>query len=129
MGTHSTNYFSAFIRVAEDCPAETGMVPPQREPTTAARVQYEMLAASPYAFTSDALVYAATGAPRGISREEFFSKDRPCLRACALTKRYGWGIHLDSAGKAALYGRETAAYRKLAGDAGLKQLSAMNNSR
>jgi len=129
MGAHSTNYYDTFIRAAEDCPAETGMIPPKKEPRTAARLQYEMMSGSPYVFTSDDLVYAASGAPRGIGREQFFSKGQPCLRACALAKRYGWGIHFDGEGKAALYGRETEAYRNLSDDAGLKQLKAMKNNK
>lgn len=35
------------------------------------------------------------------------------LRASALPKKYGWGVHFDKNGNAALYGRESQEYRKL----------------
>jgi hypothetical protein len=45
----TTNYFDTFIRVAEDCPATSGMVPPLfvDNPMVAA-VQHEMIAGCPY---------------------------------------------------------------------------------
>lgn len=129
MKQHSTNYFNTFIQAAEDCPAKAGTPPPDGEPKSAARRIYEMLAENPYRHSSDDALYAATGQPRGISREAFFSKGQPCLRAAALGKRYGWGVHLDGDGKAALYGVETPAYKRLAEDKSLSQLRAMRNAR
>lgn len=44
----STSYYSTFIEVAGDCPAESGEVPPLRgKRKTAARLQYEMIAGQP----------------------------------------------------------------------------------
>jgi hypothetical protein len=49
----TTNYFDTFIRVAEDCPATSGMVPPLFfDKPTVAGVQHEMIAGCPYTYTS-----------------------------------------------------------------------------
>lgn len=52
------------------------------------------------------------------------------MRASALPKRYGWGVHHDGAGRLALYGVESDAYRDLArGADGLAVVKAMRNRR
>ncbi len=126
---HSTNYENTFIEVAEDCRAAAGEIPPDGEPKSLARQQYDMLVDAPYQYTSDDILYAVSGAPKGLSREAFFAKGQPCLRASALGKRYGWGVHSDSAGRVAIYGRETDTYRALADDPAIRHLKAMKNKR
>jgi len=59
MKQHSTNYFDTFIEVAGNCPAARAEPPPAQEPKSAARIEYEMLAESPYRFTSDDVVMKA----------------------------------------------------------------------
>lgn len=125
----TTNYFNTFIGVADDCPANTGTVPPRKEPKSVAQIQYDMLIGNPYHYTSDEVLYVANGERRGISREDFFSKGQPCFRASPLTKQYGWGVHSDKDGKIALYAVESAEYRQLAADTTLKQVKAMRNKR
>ncbi len=127
MKTHSTDYFNAFIQIAEDCPAQKGEAPPDKEPKTAARREFEMISGAPYRHTSDDAQYEIRAKPKGISREAYFSKGQPCFRASALTQRYGWGVHYDAEGRMALYGVETEAYRRLAEDGSLKQLKAMRS--
>jgi hypothetical protein len=126
---HSTNYYDTFIAVAEDCPVERGEAPPAKDPPTAARIQYDLMAENPYRFTSDDVVYAATGQRRGMSREVFFSKGQPCLRSSPLAKRYGWGVHSDGEGRVAIYAIESPQYRKLSEDSSLRQLKAMRSRR
>lgn len=129
MSIHSTNYTNTFIAVAEDCRASVGEAPPDKEPKSLARAQYELLIGQPYQFTSDDVLYETQAKPRGLSREEFFSKGQPCLRAAALGKRYGWGSHHYEEGKVALYGVGSPEYERLAKDPHLKQLKAMRGSR
>ena len=129
MKQHSTNYADTFIAVAEDCPATEATPPPEKEPKTAARIEYEMMIDSPYRYTSDDVLYASNGERRGVSREDFFSKGQPCFRSSALTKRYGWGVHSDAEGKVALYAVGTDAYDRLAGDGHIKQVRAMRSGR
>ena len=137
MKVHTTNYTNTFIEVAEDCPALSGEAPPSKgDAKTVAGIQYELLHNHPYQYTSDDVlfrVYALkndlTESELAAAREGFFSKGQPCFRASPLTKRYGWGVHCDKEGKIALYGRETEAYRKLAGDNNLKVLKAMKSAR
>ena len=129
MNTHSTNYTNTFIQVAEDCPAKAGEAPPDRESKSAARQIFERVTAQPYHYTSDDLQYETAGKSKGISREDFFSKGQPCLRASALPKRYGWGIHSDGMGRVALYALGTPEYQRLSEDPGITQLKAMRNNR
>ena len=78
MKQHTTNYFDTFIEVAEDCPVSVAQELPLRDPKTATRIEYEMAVNSPYAHTSDDIVYESNGRRRGVNREAFFSKGQPC---------------------------------------------------
>jgi hypothetical protein len=117
---HTTCYFDTFIAVAPDSPAESGVAPPVRDPDqpSAASRTYRMIAEAPYRFTSDDVVFTVWADRRGVpaeererARVEFFSKGQPCLRASDLGKRYGWGVHSDSAGRVALYAVGTPNYQ------------------
>ena len=129
MMRHTTNDADTFIEVAEDCPVQAAEAPPGNEPKSAARLEYEMLISHPYQYTSDDVLYETKGRRMGVSREAFFSKAQPCLRASALTKRYGWGVHSDKGGKIALYAVESEAYRRLAAEDGIRHLRAMRQGR
>jgi hypothetical protein len=137
MKIHSTNYTNTFIEVAEDCPAPAGEVPPAKGAAkTVAGIQYELLREHPYRYTSDEVLFRVYAIRNDLSEKEwakarvaFFSKGQPCFRASPLAKRYGWGIHCDKDGRIALYGRETEAYEKLAGDKSGKVLKAMKSAR
>ncbi len=133
---HTTNYADAFIAVAEDCPLDAAVAPPEREPATVARLQYEALIDAPYRFTSDDLVFGVQAARAGLPTDEmdaaraaFFSKGQPCLRSSPLAKAYGWGFHFDADGKVALVPTGSPQYAELAAADGLKQLRAMRRSR
>ena len=126
---YSTNYFNTFIEAAEDCPALKAEVPPQKEPKTAAQIEYEIIAGNLYQYTSDDVLYESNGNRRGISREDFFSKGQPCFRSSALTKRYGWGVHSDEEGKVALYAVESDDYKRLSSDENVKCVKAMRSSK
>jgi len=88
-----------------------------------------MLYGNPYLHTCDDVIYAVYGKPKGISRDEFFSKGQPCLRASPLTKRYGWGIHCDGGGRIAVYAVDSPEYRSFAADRNLRHLRAMRNGK
>lgn len=133
---HSTNYYNAFIEVAEDCPVDTAEVPPQKgDNPTVANLHFDLIAQNPYQFTSDDVVFRAYAAKNGIdsdlqhAREQFFSKGQPCLRCSPLGKRYGWGIHSNAEGKVAIYPVGSDEYQRLARDGGLKKLKAMKSKR
>ena len=129
MNTHTTNYTETFIEVAEDCMVTTGCPPLDKEPKTAARIEYEMLIFSPYQCTSDDVLYQSNGHRRGISREEFFSKTQPCFRSSALCKRYGWGVHCTHEGKIAIYALGTIQYTQLQNDESIQHIKAMRSSK
>jgi Family of unknown function (DUF6157) len=133
---HSTNYSNAFIAVAEDCKAQVGTIPPERSERTIAQIQYGLIANHPYRFTSDEIIFAAHAEKHNIAssrleheRQVFFSKGQACLRASALGKTYGWGIHANQDSKVALFSRDSKAYQDHCANETLKQLKAMKNSR
>jgi hypothetical protein len=125
----STNRLNTFISVAEDCPVSRAEVPPARQPKSIPQIEYEMLVDQPYTYSSDDVLYAANGERRGISRKSFFAKIQPDFRLSPLTKRYGWGVHIDAEGKVALYAVGSAAYNRLAANATLTQLKGNRSKR
>lgn len=137
MKIHTTNYTNTFIEVAEDCPAAAGELPPMKsEAPTIASLQFEMIYNHPYNYTSDDVLFHVFAIRNNLkkseykeAREEFFSKGQACLRSSPLTKRYGWGVHNNADGKIAIYGRETAEYRKLSKDKTLKVVKAMRSGK
>jgi hypothetical protein len=61
---------------------------------------------------------------------ELFQKGHPCMRASALTKRYGWGAHYNQHGKIALYPMESEEYQQFVqAPTGIKVLGAMRTKR
>lgn len=113
----TTNSFDTFIAVAEDCPANAGTPPPETAAPTVAALTYRMISENPYAFTSDEVIFAVHARRKDIPEEEraaaraaFFARGQPCLRASALGKTYGWGIHADADGRVAVFGVETPEY-------------------
>lgn len=137
MKTYSTNYENTFIEIAEDCPANTGEMPPLKdEKKSVANLQFEMLYHNPYKYTSDDVLFSVFALRKGFQRNEwdeqreaYFSKGQPCFRTSPLTKRYGFGIHNDKNGKIALYGVETEAYSQFVNDKTLKKVKAMRSKR
>jgi hypothetical protein len=131
-----------FVLVAPDCPAKVGIVPVAKGagPTVPA-LQYELLTARPYALTLADLIYETHVRRAGLTRAEadtrsaairaeLFAKPHPCMRASALPKRYGWGVHHDARGRIALHAVESAEYRRLAaGAADIAVVAAMRNKR
>jgi hypothetical protein len=130
---HSTNYFNAFILVADDCPAKEGKMPPVKaEAKTIANLQFEMLYERPYQYTSDEVLFDVYTRrkkllPEAIeqARAQYFSKGQPCFRASPLTKQYGWGMHANSAGKIAIFGVESTEYQNFLENDGLRKIKAM----
>ncbi|WP_340022601.1 DUF6157 family protein [Paenibacillus sp. FSL K6-1096] len=137
------SYTDTFIRVSEDCPSETGIVPVSGRTLPPAHViQYHLLAESPYRYTHEELLYEVHVRHKAIPEEEretrreelyteLFSKKHPCLRASMLPKKFGWGLHYNAEGKIALYARESPEYDYYTSsdEAGVKLLNAMRNKR
>jgi Family of unknown function (DUF6157) len=133
------NYYSSFIGVAEDCGAGVGIEPPIKAKPTAARLQFEIVMESPYEFTSEDVIFAASGAGQAVAdlpikeRREaqaaFFSKNQACLRASPLPKQYGWGVHSDAQGRVAIVSVGSAEYQRFANDPDTKQFKALRSKR
>lgn len=114
---------NTFVQIAPDSTTTKAIVPPMRGEAKPVHLwQYELLTAHPYKFTHEDLVYEvhirhkgleAEAAQHGAAiRKELFQKPHACLRASALPKKYGWGVHYDKAGRIALYGVGTKEYRQ-----------------
>lgn len=137
MKIHTTNYINTFIRVAEDCRAVSGEIPPVKEENkTVANIEYEMVKKNPYKYTSDDVLFQVfaekndlTKQEMPVARQEFFSKGHACFRASPLTKRYGWGIHCNEEGKIAMFGSETNEYQKFVGNKKIAKVKAMRSKR
>lgn len=137
MKIHSTNYLDTFISIADDCPVTSGQVPPAKgETRTVAGIQFDLIRQNPYRFTSDDVLFQVFAERNDLAkseykaaREAFFSRGQPCLRASPLTKRYGWGVHHDKNGKIAIYGCETAEYKKFIRDKSLAVIKAMRSGK
>lgn len=136
------NYIDTFITVAPDCPVSSSAVPPPRELPTIPQLEYELLSAAPGKYTQQEVQFAVHVrrlglAPKEVKArrqelwDEFFSKPHACLRASALPKKYGWGIHFDPEGRITLVPIESSEYRQFAKGtkAGPKVVAAMRSSR
>lgn len=133
------NYYNTFITVAPDCPAERGVVPPDKKTgKTKPGIEFELLAESPYTLTQEDILFEVNARHKEIPAEEleeqrkaFYAKPTACFRASMLPKKYGWGVHFDEAGRMALVPMESPEYRRFAEGqvADVKLLAAMRNSK
>lgn len=133
---HTTNYLNTFIEIAEDNPTQAAEIPPQKgEKQTVANMQFDMIMAHPYRYTSDDVLFHVFATKNNRTdhlereRELFFSKGQPCFRASPLTKRYGWGLHNNEEGKIALYPAESTEYQQFVKDDTLKKVKATRSKR
>jgi hypothetical protein len=134
------NYTDTFIAVADDSGVEKSIMPEERGgKKTVAVIQYEMLAGHPYKYTQEDVLFETHVRHKGIPaaelkakgekmREEFFTKDQPCLRASPLPRKYGWGFHFDPKGKVAMVPVESKEYKQLSKKAS-RVLKALRSSR
>lgn len=135
MASHTTNYVSTFIEVAEDCPVDHAEEPPAGAKPTIAALHYRLIAEQPYAHTSDDVIFTTHALRNGIdpddeaARAEYFSKGQPCLRSSPLGKRYGWGIAHDAEGRVALVPLESEDYALRAADPAIVHTRAMRSRR
>ena len=129
---------NCFVRIADDSPAQQGVVPRMREghEPSLARRHYELLIDHPYEYDINDFNFEIwcqrnhiDEADRESHREAFFSKGHPCMRASPLTKTHGWGAHYNSAGKIAIYPVDSMAYKKLLTDPANAVEMAMRSAR
>ena len=134
---------NTFVLVAADCPVTAAEVPVGRGSTpTVPVLQHELLIARPYSLTLEDLMFEIHVRRAGLSAAEakkqaaaihalLFGKPWPCMRASALPKRYGWGVHHDAAGKLALVPMQSAEYRRFADGKvkGVEVVPAMRSKR
>lgn len=134
------SYKDTFIQIAPDSDATTATVPEStRKATPIHMIEYQLLTEKPYHYDHEGLIFEVYLIRQGITDEEraergdqiwseLFQKGHPCMRASALTKRYGWGAHYDAEGKIALVAVDSDEYRQLV-EACPNQLLAMRSKR
>lgn len=136
------SYTNTFIEVSADCPVSRSETPATRGDRPPQHViQYELLTQAPYRYNHEELTFEVYVRHKGIPPAEvaarrpelwdaLFQKGHPCMRASALTKRYGWGAHYNEQGKIAIYPLESAEYQQFASGAeGAKVIKAMRNKK
>lgn len=134
------NYYGTFIQVAPDSPVEASVIPTSnRKKTPAHLIAYQLLSEHPYTFTQEEILFeihvrhkaipqAELDAHRDLLWKKFFSKNMACLRASALPKKFGWGVHFDEAGRIKLVAMESAEYTQFS-NSDCKQLMALRSKR
>lgn len=135
----TAKYRNTLILVSEDCPVSAGVEPaPGTVKPSVARIQYALIAGHPYEYTQDDILFETHLQQSGSSVPDdqkaalwnsFFDRPRPCLRTSPLVKKYGWGLHFDSAGRVALFGRDTPRYKQLTADARVEKKRGMRSAR
>lgn len=129
------SYKNTFIKVSEDSPITSAVVPlPRNGKPTIASIEYDLVSKSPYKYTQDDvqfqtyLIKNQTESTNEL-REQFFSKPKACFRASPLVKKYGWGIHYDANGKIALFEVESENYKEFLNTDGITVLKGMRSKR
>jgi hypothetical protein len=135
------SYTNTLIKVAADCPVSKSEIPVDRKSAKPAHViQYELLTQNPYTFGHEDLIYEVfirqkeipaniLETDAGKIKQALFSKGHPCMRASALTKRYGWGAHYNQEGKIAIYPQEAETYQQFMASEAIKKVPAMRSKR
>ncbi|WP_410771760.1 DUF6157 family protein [Fontibacillus sp. BL9] len=135
------SYKNTFILVSPDCPAVKGIVPVSaKENKPVHLIQYELLTEHPYRYDYPELLLETHIRHKQISseemnrrgqeiRDELFAKKHACLRASALPKKFGWGVHYDDDGRIAIYGMDSPEYKSFAdsADTGIQLLLGMRS--
>ena len=131
----TTNYVNTLILIADDSPTYHAVIPDPEKQNVAAQ-QYAMIAAAPYVYTSDDVIFARVATRDAIpdesladARAAYFAAGRACLRASPLPKQYGWGIHHNAEGKIALVPVGSPEYAALIADDSVTKLKAMRRTR
>jgi hypothetical protein len=129
----TTNYINTFIAVSPDTTASGGIYP---KAGTAAAEHLRLVLSKPYGHTSDELIFAVHAVRVEIPEQdrarawvEFTMKPRACLRASALVKQYGWGLHHNEEAKVAAFGFGSDDYQRLKANLDLKQTQGMRSKR
>lgn len=135
------SYTNTFIKVADDCPVSKSEIPvAKKDKKSLHLIQYELLKDNPYKLGHEELIYESFVRRKEISpnalkndsekiKAELFSKGHPCLRASALTKRYGFGAHYDEKGKIAIYPLESKEYEAIMADEAITVIPAMKTKK
>jgi hypothetical protein len=135
------SYSQTFITIAPDCPVDKAEIPlPKKDFVPSHLIQYQLLTQNPYQFNHEDLIFEVFVRQKEIPqhlldtegqkiREELFCRRHPCLRASALTKRYGFGAHYNDEGKIALYPVESEDYKAFLDNETVKKIPAMRTKR
>ena len=115
---------NTFVLIAPDSSAEKAVVPDGKADKLPIHViQYQLLTHNPYVYTHETLIYETHIRHKQINNpdkraiwDNLFQKGQACMRASALPKKYGWGVHYNEEGKIALYAVESAEYKAFAND-------------
>lgn len=109
----SRPYQEELIEIAEDCPADHAVEPPNDRPSkTRARIAYEILSEHPYQYTEIEFFHELDVVRRNKPNAKIESYQ---IKRSPLAQTYGWGIHRNQQGELALVAMESNRYRELQG--------------
>jgi hypothetical protein len=135
------SYINSFIAISEDSSVEHSIIPqPRGERIPIHLLQYNLLSQHPYLYDHFSLIFEIFLIQKGVSPQineeerkqlwnELFSKGHPCMRASALVKQYGFGVHYDKNGKMALFPVESDEYKQFLADPAIHKINGMRKSR
>ena len=137
MKTHTTNYTSTLIEIAEDSPVSKALIQVvKNEKKTVANYQFDKLSKKPLKYISDELLFEIFAERNDISSSEleqekqnYFSKGQACLRTSPLAKKNGFGIFHNQNSKVKLIPAESEEYQQLLKDDSIKKVKAMRSKK
>jgi hypothetical protein len=98
------------IEVAEDYQEKYAQEPPNRNPKTISRIEYELLVENPYKYTERELFHEVHVVYRGRPDLKIDSYN---IKRSTLVQSFGWGLHRNDQGKLALVAFESDRYKML----------------
>ena len=133
---HTTDYFDTFIAVAEDCPVDAAEVPTAKSAPTIASLHHDLIAAAPYALTSDEVIFETFAIRSAIPDDERDAargaSSRRVSRVCAprpWANATGGARTMTAKVGSPSFAVGTPEYERLAKDASLTQTRAMRSRR
>ena len=116
------NRRNVLIQVAEDCPENKGTKPlSERMHDTIACIQFDELSKNPYKYNEEEFQKQVHHIRRGKTELNITKYD---IRRSELSKKWGWGIHINEGGKLALVGCEIEKYKELSNNSLVQKFGA-----
>jgi len=122
--SHNENGMEELIKISEDSPTEKSLKPEKEG--TVEYIKFEVLIDNPYKYTAKEFFEEVHFNRRG---KKHLKIETYSLKRLGLAKRYGWGIHINSAKKIAIIPCESKRYATLLKDPNVKKSNAYRSKK